>query len=135
MARPDVPLAAPNLTCEIPETAALASPDVAERFSGRVAELGAGHALDDFGTGYGSFTELRILKLHSLKIDPSFVRNLASNPDDQRDVKLIIHIAKEFGSTTTAEGVEDVEALALLLEYRADRAQGFLIGKPAPVQP
>lgn len=79
---------------------------MARAFSDRLAELGAGLALDDFGTGYGSLTELRTLKLTTLKIDLSFVRNLATSIDDQRVVKLVIHIAKAFGITTTAEGVE-----------------------------
>ena len=128
------PHAAPNLTFEITETAALASPGVARTFSDRLAELGAGLALDDFGTGYGSFTELRTLTLQTLKIDMSFVRHLASDGEDQRVVQLIIHIGKLYGISTTAEGVEDAASLALLREYGADRAQGYLIGKPAPVE-
>lgn len=127
------PDAAANLTFEITETAALASPDVAAKFSEGLALLGANLALDDFGTGYGGFTELRSLRLHSLKIDLSFVQHLATNAEDQRVVKLIIGIAKEFGLTTTAEGVEDADSLELLREYGADRAQGYLIGRPAPV--
>lgn len=127
--------AAASLTFEITETAALAAPAVAQDFSVRLAELGAGLALDDFGTGYGSFTELRSLKPRILKIDTSFVGNLATTDEDQRVVKLIIHIAREFGITTTAEGVEDAQALAMLREFGADRAQGFFIARPAPVEP
>lgn len=129
------PAVAPNLTFEITETEALASPGVARVFSDRLAALGAGLALDYFGTGYSSFTELRALRLQALKIDLSFVRNLAASPDDQRVVKLIIHIAREFGIAVTAEGVEDAGALELLREYGADRAQGYLIARPAPVLP
>jgi PAS domain S-box-containing protein len=131
----DCPQAAPHLTFEITETAALASPGVAQAFSDRLAELGAGLALDDFGTGYGSFTELRNLNLQTLKIDQSFVQNLASDTEDQRVVQLIIHIGKLYGISTTAEGVADTQSLALLREYGADRAQGYLIGKPAPLRP
>lgn len=130
-----VPHAAPYLTFEITETAALAAPELARAFSGCLADLGCGLALDDFGTGYGSFTELRSLKLQTLKIDLSFVRHLATSEEDQRIVKLIIHIAREFGISTTAEGVEDADALALLREYGADRAQGYFLGRPAPVRP
>ncbi len=128
------PQAATYLTFEVTETAALAAPELARAFSGCLADLGCGLALDDFGTGYGSFTELRSLKLQTLKIDLSFVRNLAASEEDQRIVKLIIHIAREFGISTTAEGVEDADALELLRQYGADRAQGYFLGRPAPVR-
>ena len=129
------PGAAPFLTLEITETIALASPDLAHAFAEELDELGVGLALDDFGTGYGSISELRDLKLTNLKIDLRFVRNLVTSVADQRVVKLIIHIAHEFGLTTTAEGVEAPEALELLREYGADRAQGHLIARAARLVP
>ncbi|MDO8306893.1 MAG: EAL domain-containing protein [Actinomycetota bacterium] len=129
------PAAAANLTFEITETAALASAGAARYFAACLAHLGSGLALDDFGTGYGSFTELRSLRLTSLKIDLSFVRNLAASTEDQSIVQLIIQMAKTFGLSTTAEGVEDAHALSILRELGVDRAQGYLIGAPAPVVP
>lgn|GEM_PF-6740435 len=123
--------AAPNLTFEITETAALADPAIARSFSHRLAELGAGLALDDFGTGFGSFIELRDLTLQVLKIDMSFVTDLVSSPGDQHIVKSVIAIAKEFGLTTIAEGVETLEVQHLLRGYGADQAQGFLYAAPA----
>jgi len=125
--------AAANLTIEITETAALASTGAARYFSACLAELGAGLALDDFGTGYGSFNQLHTLKLTTLKIDVSFVKDLASNTDSQRSVKLIVQIATAFGLSTTAEGVEDSEVLELLRQYGVDRAQGYFVGRPSPV--
>lgn len=127
------PEVAANLVLEITEHAAFNSPEAVEALSSGLAALGCGLSLDDFGTGFGSFTELRRLNLSCLKIDTSFVNNLASDPEDQRVVKLIVHVAKSFGLLTTAEGVEDPEALQLLREYGVDRAQGYLIGYPEPV--
>lgn len=128
------PEAAELVTFEITETAALEAPEVARTFVDHVTGLGAAVALDDFGTGYGSFTELRDYKIGSIKIDLSFVINLASSQDDQRVVRVMSNIAKEFGISTTAEGVEDAQTLELLTEYGVDRAQGYYIGRPAPVQ-
>jgi PAS domain S-box-containing protein len=127
------PAAAAYLTFEITETATLANPEIARRFSNQIVELGAGVALDDFGTGYGTLTDLRQLKLQALKIDMSFVAGLVTSPDDQRIVKLIIAIAKEYGLTTIAEGVESAETLNLLREYGADQAQGYFFARPAPI--
>lgn len=128
------PGAAELVTFEITETAALESPDVARTFIDHVTELGAEVALDDFGTGYGSFTELRNYKIGSIKIDLSFVINLANSQEDQKVVRVMSNIAKEFSISTTAEGVEDARTLELLSEYGVDRAQGYYIGRPTPVQ-
>lgn len=127
------PTAAACLTFEITETAALAHPEIARQFSNQITELGAGVALDDFGTGYGTLTDLRQLKLQALKIDISFVTGLVTSTDDQRIVKLIISIAKEYGLITIAEGVENAETLDLLREYGADQAQGYFFARPAPI--
>ncbi|MGB1224769.1 MAG: EAL domain-containing protein, partial [Mycobacterium sp.] len=114
------------------EHAALASLDIAERFSDEMKLLGCQVALDDFGTGFGTFTELRRIALHSLKIDISFVRGLLTNERDESVVKIIVRIAKEFGLVTTAEGVENAETLTRLIELGVDQVQGYLIGVPAP---
>ncbi len=121
-----------GISFEITEHAALASLDVAEHFSDEMKLLGCQVALDDFGTGFGTFTELRRISLHSLKIDMSFVRGLLENKRDESVVKVIIGIAKEFGLVTTAEGVENAETLALLVDLGVDQVQGHLIGAPAP---
>ncbi len=121
-----------RVSFEITEHAALASLDIAERFSDEMKLLGCQVALDDFGTGFGTFTELRRIALHSLKIDISFVRGLLTNERDESVVKIIVRIAKEFGLVTTAEGVENAETLTRLIELGVDQVQGYLIGVPAP---
>ena len=118
---------------EITETMALASPGVAKTFSRGMRDLGCRVALDDFGTGYGAFTELRNLDLDALKIDLGFVQNMLEDPDDERVVKTIVFVARAYGLTTVAEGVETEALLEKLAEFGVDRAQGYLFGKPKPI--
>ena len=124
-----------RVSFEITESAALASAETAEQFSNVMSSLGCPLALDDFGTGFGAFTELRGMALHKLKIDQSFVRDLLRSERDESVVKMIVGIAREFRLVTTAEGVEDDETRARLVELGVDQLQGYLIGKPAPAQP
>ena len=127
--------AAARVSFEITETTALASTEVANRFSSDMSVLGCRLALDDFGTGFGTFTDLRAMALHKLKIDRSFVSGLLGNSQDESVVKAIVGIAREFGLLTTAEGVEDADTRTRLVELGVDRVQGYLIGTPAPATP
>ncbi len=122
-----------DIVFEITETALMRDPK-AQAFAHGLVELGCGLALDDFGTGYGSFTYLKTLPVQFLKIDIEFVRRLGSNPANQHVVKAIVSLAQGFGQQTIAEGVEDEETLELLREYGVDFAQGFHLGRPAPIQ-
>ncbi|MCB0940537.1 MAG: PAS domain S-box protein [Mycobacterium sp.] len=122
-----------RLSFEITEHTALASTELAERFSEDMRRLGCRLALDDFGTGFGSFTELRGMAVNKLKIDQSFVFGLLRNPQDESVVRAIIDIAREFGLLTTAEGVEDAAIRDRLVELGVDQLQGYLVGRPAPV--
>lgn len=131
---PTAPLAARNITFEITETAVMIDLAAATDFCLHMSECGTGVELDDFGTGYGSLTDLRNLKLNGLKIDMSFVRNMVTSEKDQHVVRIIIQLAKDFGLTTTAEGVEDAATLEMLRDYGADYAQGYLLSRPKPVR-
>ena len=122
-----------NLILEITETAALEDIDAALDFADRLTRLGCRFALDDFGTGFSSLTYLRLLPVSYLKIDSSFVRNVANDRDDQAMVRGIVAIARELGLLTVAEGIEDPAALELVRSYGVDFAQGYLIGRPAPL--
>ena len=90
-------------------------------------------ALDDFGTGFGSFTYLKRLPVTYLKIDIEFVRELVTNPANLHVVKAIVSLAQGFGFQTIAEGVEDEQTVELLRQLGVDYAQGFIFGRPAPV--
>jgi PAS domain S-box-containing protein len=129
-AAPDV---ARGLVFEITETASAGHLDAAVQFAAQLVGVGCGLALDDFGTGFGSFTYLRQLPLRYLKIDRSFVTGLTQSADDRRVVQSIIGIAEQFSLRTIAEGVEDEPTLQLLDELGTHYAEGFHLGRPAPV--
>src|SRR5215211_263884 len=117
-----------NLVFEITETAALEQLDLAVGFAERLTRLGCQLALDDFGTGFGSLTHLRVLPVRFLKIDTSFVRDAATNLDDQAMLRGIVAIARELKMLTVAEGIEDAKTLELVGNIGVDYAQGFHIG-------
>ena len=121
------------LVCELTETALANDETVAQAFVHELGELGCEIALDDFGIGYGGFNYLKRLPITALKIDMQFVRDLVDNPQNQHVVKAIVNLAQGFGPHTIAEGVESLATLTLLEEYGVDFAQGFAIGRPAPI--
>jgi PAS domain S-box-containing protein len=123
-----------DLVFELTETALMQGIEAGEVFARGLTEIGAELALDDFGTGFGSFTYLKRLPIHYLKIDQEFVHDLASNSANQHVVEAIVALARGFGQRTIAEGVEDQETLELLHEYRVDFAQGYHLGRPAPLE-
>ena len=108
--------------------------EIGKVFAHRLTGFGCQLALDDFGTGFGSFTYLKSVPVSYLKIDIDFVRDLKDNPANQVLVKAIVGLAEGFGYQTIAEGVEDAETIALLEEYGVDFAQGFHLGRPAPIE-
>jgi len=94
--------------------------------------LGLKLAIDDFGTGYSSLSYLKRFKVDKLKIDKSFVRDLATDPDDAAIIRTIIQMARSLNLRTIAEGVEDQEMLDLLRDFACDEIQGYLIARPMP---
>jgi diguanylate cyclase (GGDEF)-like protein/PAS domain S-box-containing protein len=121
-----------RLIFEITETAAIASIDQARRFAEALRDLGCRFALDDFGAGFGSFYYLKHIPVDFLKIDGDFVRSPRSQADDLV-VESIVHMAKGLGKQTIAEFVEDEGTLEALRAQGVDYAQGFHVGRPAPV--
>jgi EAL domain-containing protein (putative c-di-GMP-specific phosphodiesterase class I) len=122
-----------SLILEVTETAAIASIDEAQKFVRTLKALGCGFALDDFGVGFSSFSHLKHLPVDYLKIDGSFIRDLARNTVDQHLVQAMVGVARGLGKRTIAEFVGDAETLRLLREYGVDFAQGYFIGRPAPL--
>jgi diguanylate cyclase (GGDEF)-like protein/PAS domain S-box-containing protein len=125
-------VAGERLLLEITETAALANISGATRVMAKFRSLGCAFGLDDFGVGYSSFQYLRELPVDFVKIDGSFIKGLANNPDNIVFVRALSHAVRGFGKATVAEFVEDEETLNILRELGIDYAQGYLIGRPAP---
>ena len=96
--------------------------------------LGVKLSIDDFGTGYSSLSYLKRFDVDKLKIDQSFIRDFASNPEDAAIVRAIIQMAQSLNLKTLAEGVEDAQVLEQLRIFRCDGAQGFLFARPMPAE-
>jgi diguanylate cyclase (GGDEF)-like protein/PAS domain S-box-containing protein len=95
--------------------------------------LGVGISMDDFGTGYSSLSYLKQLPLDQLKIDQSFIRDIATDASDAVIVRTIIGMAQNFKLQTVAEGVETEEQRQFLLGHHCDVFQGYLFSRPVPL--
>src|SRR5690606_24548975 len=96
-------------------------------------EIGVSVAIDDFGTGFSSMAYLRNLPLDWLKIDRSFVQDVHADERNASICRALIALAGGLGLGTTAEGVEQEGELEWLRNNGCDQAQGFLLGRPAPL--
>lgn len=123
-------LATHQLDLELTESVTMENPEAAIEAMARFSDAGIQLSIDDFGTGYSSLSYLKRLRVNKLKIDASFVRDLASRNDDRSIVSAIINLARGLNIRTTAEGVESEDQLAVLRELGCDEIQGFLYARP-----
>src|SRR5215467_12378982 len=125
----------PGQVCfEIAESAVIANLDHARRFVGVLHGMGCQFALDDFGSGVGSFSNLKTLPLDYLKIDGSFIRNLARDSVNQAMVTAMIKLARTLNFKVIAEQVEDSAAEEAARRMGVDYLQGYAIGRPQPLE-
>ena len=122
-------LAGSRLTLEITEQVLLHRDDSTHLQLRRLRELGARIALDDFGVGYSSLSYLQAFPFESIKIDQSFVRDLARRESARAIVRAIAGLGATLGMSTTAEGVETAEQLAAVRLFGCTEAQGFLFSR------
>jgi PAS domain S-box-containing protein len=123
-----------NVVFEITEKALHEQEEAAHAFADAMHRIGCELALDDFGTRYGGFKYLKRLPVRYLKIDNEFVGDLLEDESSVHVVSAVVDLAHAFGHKTVAEGVEDEATLDRLRSLGVDLAQGYLLGRPAPVR-
>ena len=123
-------LEARYLQIELTEGLAMHGAEKYVHMLGQIKKLGVQIAVDDFGTGYSSLSYLKRFPVDQLKVDRSFVTDLATDPDDAVIVQAIIALGHKLGLTVVAEGVETDEQLRFLRRCNCDEMQGSLFGKP-----
>jgi len=120
------------LALEITESAVMQDAEAAMVLLERLRNLGVRLAIDDFGTGYSSLQRLKHMKVHKLKIDQGFVAGLPDDAEDAAITRSVIGLAHNLGLQVVAEGVENAEQAAFLLQHGCDLVQGYGFGRPRP---
>jgi diguanylate cyclase len=121
------------LEVEIPEGALMKNVDASAHVLEGLHKMGVRISVDDFGTGYSSFAYLARFPVHALKIDRSFVSEMASNEASHKIVKGMVRLAHSLQMTVIAEGAETDEQIDLLKKLRCDTVQGYGYGRPMPL--
>ncbi len=119
-----------NLELEITEGSIMKNTDASLKILQTIRDLGVGLALDDFGTGYSSLRYLKLFPFGAIKIDRSFVRDIASDSEDANIVRVIISMARHLNLDVIAEGVETIHQLKLLDSMNCHNVQGYYLSKP-----
>jgi len=120
------------LELEITENTAMGDMEKGSNYINELQQMGIRVSIDDFGTGYSSLGYLRKMPIDKIKIDRSFVTDMAANDSDMMIVKTMITLAHGLGKRILAEGVETETQLQLLRTLACDAIQGYLLAKPLP---
>jgi diguanylate cyclase (GGDEF)-like protein len=121
------------ITIEITERSAMFDPDQAVAMMHRLKSIGFNLALDDFGTGYSSLSYLHKFPVNILKVDKTFVENIAVSDNEKKFMAAILALCRTLGVTAIAEGVESEDQLEHLRDIGCPAVQGYLFGKPRPL--
>ena len=125
-------LPARRLELEITEAVMLQDTQTTLAVLNELKALGARISMDDFGTGYSSLSYLRKFPFDKIKIDQTFIRDLASRPESLAIVRAVAGLGSTLGIATTAEGIETMEQLRAVRAEGCTQVQGFLLGRPKP---
>jgi diguanylate cyclase (GGDEF)-like protein len=123
-----------RLEIEVTESLFIYDPETALQTLKKLKALGVSVAMDDFGTGYSSLSTLRSFPFDRIKIDRSFIEDMVSNKDAAAIVDTIMGLGRALGRRIVAEGVETEEQLVKLRQQGCNEVQGYLIGKPLPIE-
>ncbi|MEK7259928.1 MAG: EAL domain-containing protein, partial [Pseudomonadota bacterium] len=122
-----------ELELEITESVLMDDPEAMIQCLSKLKSLGVRISVDDFGTGYSSLNYLRRLPLDKIKVDASFVRDLTTE-GGAAIAETIVHLGRQLGLRTIAEGVETVEQEAAMRDMGCDEAQGYYFARPVPLE-
>ncbi len=125
---------ADHLEIELTESVLIDHTELTEETLRQLKQSGIEIAIDDFGTGYSSLSYLKRFSIDHLKIDRSFVEHVTTDPRDASIVRAIIAMSQGLGMRVIAEGVEHLEQLTFLRECGCEEVQGFLLGRPQPLE-
>jgi diguanylate cyclase (GGDEF)-like protein len=126
-------LAAEALTLEITETTLMRNTEETATRLRALKDLGVRIAIDDFGTGYSSLAHIQRFPVDALKIDRSFISQLADNPEGETLIRTLVQLGKALSIETLAEGIEREHELSLLQAEQCDSGQGYLYARPLEV--
>lgn len=121
-----------NLTLEVTESLAINDMDRMKEILGKIKELGVRIALDDFGTGYSSLNHIREIPFDVIKVDQSFVRELADDAYSQSFIKMVSELADTIGVSICVEGIETKEQYKVLEGMKVRLVQGYYFDRPMP---
>lgn len=121
-----------NLTLEVTESLAINDMTRMKEILGNIKKLGVRIALDDFGTGYSSLNHIREIPFDVIKVDQSFVKDLADDTYSQSFIKMVSELADTIGVSICVEGIETKEQYKVLEGMKVRLIQGYYFGRPMP---